>query len=409
MLTRGTRVKLVAFAVIAVVSVLFVGGKYAGLDRLHGPRGYVVTAQLADSGGIFTGAEVAYRGVTIGNVAALHLTDNAVDVDLDISEDAPPIPANTTAKVTNRSAVGEQYVDLRPDGSAGPFLEHGSVITQDNTGVPVSPDTMLTNLDKLVASVNAASLRTVVNEGYLAFADSGPELQRLLDAAHSFSTTARDKVPDLERLLSSARTVLETQRRHGDDLTAFASGLKRISKQLAKSDPDLRKVIDRAPPVGAQVSDFLGTSGNDLSAMIANLLTTANIAAPRTDSVEQMMVALPIVGAFARTVSLDGKGQLGLVFDNFNPPSCTKGYESTKQRPADDVSEVEPNKQAYCAEPPGSETGVRGAQNAPYGGKPVAVDPPRDSGSGADSMPGVLSLPTSQGDAKGMAGLLGAG
>src|SRR5699024_10228762 len=44
--------------------------------------------------------------------------------------------------------------------------------------------------------------------------------------------------------------------------------------------------------------------------------------------------------------------------------SCTKGYD-TKQRPATDVSEQRANTSAYCAEPPGSQTGVRGAQNAP--------------------------------------------
>ncbi|MQA63054.1 MAG: MCE family protein, partial [Actinophytocola sp.] len=99
MLTRGTRLKLLAFVLIAVASVVYVGGKYAGLDRLFGARGYVVTAQLADSGGIFTGAEVAYRGVTIGNVSALHLIDSGVDAELDIDNDAPPIPADTMAQV----------------------------------------------------------------------------------------------------------------------------------------------------------------------------------------------------------------------------------------------------------------------------------------------------------------------
>ncbi|MPY96391.1 MAG: MCE family protein [Actinophytocola sp.] len=402
MLTWSTRIKLLAFGLIAVVSVVFVGGKYAGLDRLFGPRGYVVTAELTDSGGIFRGSEVTYRGVTVGTVSALRLTSTGVDVELDIDEDAPPIPADTDAVVANRSAVGEQYLDLRPDGSDGPFLAHGSVIEASRTNAPVAPETMLTHVDRLIGSVNTQSLNTVVDEAYVAFADSGDDLQLLLDSAHEFSAAAHRQMPATRKLLSSARTVLDTQQRHADDLTRFAGGLKTISRQFAESDPDLRAVIDRAPKVADQVSEFIDVSGNDTAMLVANLLTTADVAAPRTDSTKQLLVNFSVIGAFARSVSKDGRGQLGLVFDMFKPPSCTRGYEGTKQRPANDMSEVEPNKDAYCAEPPGSPIAVRGAQNAPFRGVPQAVPAPqrRDSGSGAGSgggpggeLPGLLGLP----------------
>ncbi|MGH3432687.1 MAG: MCE family protein, partial [Thermocrispum sp.] len=366
----------------------------------------VVTAQLADSGGIFTGAEVAYRGVTVGNVRELHLTPTGVDVELDIDDDSPPIPADATAHVANRSAVGEQYIDLRPKSSRGPYLADGGVIRRDRTTLPVTTGALLTSLDKLVSSIPLDSLRTVVDESYLAFADAGPQMERLLDAANSFTTTARQNVPDVKRLLRTARTVLRTQAAHADDLSTFASGLKRISRQLARSDGDLRRVIDRAPRAGRELSELLAKSGTDLGVLLANLLTTVKIAETRGDALEQTLVSLPVVGAFAPTVSLDGRGQLGLVFDVFVPPSCTKGYETTRQRGADEVAEVEPNKQAYCAEPPGSPISVRGAQNAPFGGKPVVVDPPKGEQE-AGQLPGVLSLPTSQPSAAGMAGLLG--
>ncbi|MPY78410.1 MAG: MCE family protein [Actinophytocola sp.] len=417
MLSWSTRIKLLAFGLIAVLSVVIVGGKYAGLDRLFGPRGYVVTAELTDSGGIFRGSEVTYRGVTVGRVATLRLTSTGVDVQMDIDEDAPPIPADTNAVVANRSAVGEQYLDLRPDGSGGPYLKQGSVIEASRTEAPVAPETMLAHVDQLIGSVNTQSLNTVVDEAYVAFADSGEDLQLLLDSTHEFTASARKNMPATRRLLSSARTVLDTQVRHGDDLGRFASGLKTISRQFAESDPDLRAIIDRTPKVANQVSEFIDVSGNDSAMLLANLLTTADVAAPRTDSTKQLLVNFGVIGAFARSVSYKGRGQLGLVFEMFNPPSCTRGYESTKQRPANDVSEVEPNKNAYCAEPPGSSIAVRGAQNAPFRGVPQAVPAPQrressDSGgpggSGGD-LPGLLGLPGVSSKPVGIAELLGDG
>ncbi|MBA0126955.1 MCE family protein [Haloechinothrix sp. YIM 98757] len=415
MLTRNTRIKLAAFFVIATLSVAYVGLNYAGLDRLFGPRGYVVTAQFADSGGIFEGAQVAYRGVEVGEVASLRLSEAGIDVDLDISDDAPPIPADTTATVTNRSAVGEQYVDLRPQSGGEPYLEDGSVISQDDTGLPVPSYDVLTSLDELVSSVDTESLRTVVTEADLAFSGAGQDMQVLLDTAHSFTERAQESLPETRQLLTSGRTVLDNQRRNADDITEFSSGLKDIAEQFAESDSDIRKVIDRTPQVGQRVSEFLRTSGNDMGLLLANLLTTADIMEVRTDSTEQMMVNFSMLSAFPNTVSEDGKGKLGLVFNFFDPPSCMRGYEGTEQRPANDFEEIEPNTDAYCAEPPGSPVAVRGSQNAPYKGEPVEVAEPGGSqGDGQDAgqrpdgnLPGLLDLPTQQ-DAPGdFADLLG--
>ena len=121
-----------------------------------------------------------------------------------------------------------------------------------------------------------------------------------------------------------------------------------------------------------QVDDVLRTSGTDLGVLIANLLTTTQITTSRKDTIEQALVVYPIVVAATRTTSPDGTGHLGVVLNFFDPLSCTRGYETTVQRPADDVTAVPANSQAYCAEPPNSPINVRGAQNAPYNGVPVA-------------------------------------
>ncbi|QFU87958.1 MCE family protein [Amycolatopsis sp. YIM 10] len=408
-LGRKHRIQLLAFVVIAVVSVVYAGGNYAGLDRLLGARGYLVTARLADSGGIFVNAEVTYRGVTVGKVTELVLRPDGVDVRLDLESDGPKIPADTAAVVANRSAVGEQYVDLRPLHENAPYLEEGSVITKDRTQIPVSPDTVLSNLDSLVSSVDPQSLRTVVDEAYLAFADAGPDLRLLLDTAGSFTATATEHLPDTKALLADARVVLDTQRRQGDNLTSLASGLKDISARLKESDPQLRKVIDDAPKLSRQVSEVLATSGTDLGVVFANLLTTAQITTVRVDSVEQLLVAYPVISAFSRSVTSNGEGHLGFVLNLFDPYSCTKGYEGTKQRPANDTSELPANTEAYCAEPPGSPTGVRGAQNAPYAGKPVEVPKPSPQApapQGQAKLPGLLDLAGLPGS-ENVGGLLG--
>ncbi|MGV9296489.1 MULTISPECIES: MlaD family protein [Amycolatopsis] len=393
--TRKVRIQLLVFFAIAIVSVAYAGGHYAGLDRIFGNRGYHVTLKLADSGGVFVNSEVAYRGVTVGRVGAMTLTPQGIDVRLDIDSGGPDIPSALHAQVANRSAVGEQFVDLLPDRESGPYLEDGAVITQDRTSLPATPDSVLTHLDGLVASVHPESLKTVVDETYDAFAGSGPELQKLLDSTSSLTATAAQYVPDTQGLLANSKTVFATQERQAQNITAFASGLKTIAGQLKSSDPAIRKVIDEAPQLSRQISDVLATSGTDLGVLFANSLTTAQVTSMRKDAIEELLVAYPVISAFSPTTSPDGTGHLGVVFNFFDPHSCTKGYEGTKQRPANDTSEAPVNMNAYCAEPPGSPTEVRGAQNAPYAGKPPAIpaapkaSAPSDQGS-QQQLPGLL-------------------
>ena len=79
------------------------------------------------SGGIFEGAEVTYRGVTVGRVGPIDLRGDGIRVRLDL-ETEERIPARLRAVVANGSAVGEQFVDLQPETADGPWLEDGSVI-----------------------------------------------------------------------------------------------------------------------------------------------------------------------------------------------------------------------------------------------------------------------------------------
>ena len=116
------------FALITMIGVSFVGARYARLDRLVLDKSYAVTAHFTESGGIFTGAEVAYRGVTVGQVSDMKLTGKGVDVILNIEKKYEDIPAETKAIVANRSAVGEQYVDLQPETKDRPYLDDGSEI-----------------------------------------------------------------------------------------------------------------------------------------------------------------------------------------------------------------------------------------------------------------------------------------
>nr|WP_232376717.1 MCE family protein [Amycolatopsis aidingensis] len=406
---RPIRARIALFLVIAVGGVGYAGWHYAGLDRLFGASGYLVTVELPRGGGIFPGAEVTYRGVGVGRVNELRLTADAVEAVLDIDPAAARIPASATAVVTNRSAIGEQYLDLRPDTAAGPYLAEGSRIGAADTVLPPSPDQLLASADALLRSVPVDSLRTVLGELDTALSGAGPQLRRILDATGSLLPEAVRHLPQTTGLLADGRVVLDTQRDLAEPIASFGADLRALSRQLRESDPDIRELINAGPRVARQVRSVLAESGSDFSVLLANLLTTAMVYETRVDGLEQAMVAyayLPVIGN--ALFPGDGTAHLGLVLTVFDPPSCTKGYEGTRQRPGSATTEVPPNSDAYCAEPPGSPIGVRGSQNAPYGGapRPATAPPASEPGTARPDIPGPLGAPGGAGFA-GLGALLG--
>jgi phospholipid/cholesterol/gamma-HCH transport system substrate-binding protein len=397
MLTKRIRIQLIAFVVIAVVAVVYALFRFTDIGRVFGSDGYTVKMNLKESGGIFTNAEVTYRGYNVGRVGEIHLTHDGIQVDLDIDPDAPDIPSDLDAVVANRSAVGEQYVDLRPRKDGGPYLSASSTISADRTATPVSTDAVLRDLDSLATSVPTDSLRTVVDELDKAFSGTGDDLQVLLDETRDFTGMAREHLPQTITLIQDGGTVLDTQNAQAGNITSFAGSLALLSEQLKNSDPDLRNLINQAPRVATQVTDLLTESGPGLGVTIANLLTTSDILRTRKDGLEYAFVAYPLFSAAGQGLLGADPGQvhLGLVLNLFNPPPCTKGYEATNRRNGTDTaSAAQPvPEQTYCAEPPGSTVNVRGSANAPYGGVPVAQGQPT-APPGGD--PGAASDPLSR-------------
>lgn len=416
MLTKRIRLQLIAFTVIAVLAVVYALFRFTDVGKVFGSDGYTVKMNLKESGGIFTNAEVTYRGYNVGRVGEIHLTREGIQVDLNIDANAPEIPSDLDAVVANRSAVGEQYVDLRPRADKGPFLSGASVISADRTVTPVATDTVLRDLDSLASSVPTDSLRTVVDELDRAFAGTGDDLQVLLDSTRDFTTMAREHLPQTITLIQDGGTVLDTQNANAGNIKSFADSLALLSEQLKNSDPDLRRLITETPRVSSAVTNLLAESGPGLGVTVANLLTTSDILRARKDGLEYAFVAYPLFSAAGQGLLAADPGQvhLGLVLNLFNPPPCTKGYEQTQRRNGTDTGgATQPvPEQTYCAEPTGSAINVRGSANAPYGGVPVAQDQPATPPTGGstaagplDNLPGTVNLPG--GSQPGLAALLG--
>lgn len=372
MITKRTKIQLMVFVLITMVGVSYVGARYARLDRLIFDDAYRVVAHFEESGGIFEGAEVSYRGVTVGQVSDMVLTDDGVDVVLDIDNDSEPIPADTRALVGNRSAVGEQYVELQPNTDDGPFLKEDSEIATEQTETPIAATTLLVDLDKMVNSVNKDSLRTVVSEMGKAFNGTGEDLGQIIDTGNSFIQTANDNFDVTKSLIKDSKTVLQTQLDSASAIKSFSRDLALLSDTLVASDGDLRRVIGNGSATANELRRFLEDNKVNLGQLINNLVTTGEITVAHLDGLEQVLVVYPYVVEGGYTV-VSKDPQTGLYDAHFGmilqeePTVCHRGYESTDTREPQDTSYRPMNTKVKCTEPQ-NESNARGGQHAPRAG-----------------------------------------
>lgn len=368
MITRRTKVQLLVFVIITLVGVSFVGARYAKLDEAVRDTNYEVVAHFEESGGIFAGAEVTYRGVGIGSVDRMELTEEGVDVVLAIDNEWDDIPSDAVAAVGNRSAVGEQFVDLQPKVDDGPFLEQGSEIPVADTRTPIATETLLTDLSTTVSSVDQDALRVTVDELGKAFEGTGDDLQSIIDTGNSFIEAADANFDITTKLIEDANVVLDTQIDSGSDLRTFADQLSLFSGTLADADPDLRRLIDEGSGGVNQLRGLIEDNRIELGSLLNNLVTTGEVVTQHVDGINQVLTLYPyIVEAGVTVVARSpetGKfdAHFGLILATTRP--CTQGYEGTDKRPPQDRFTNAPmNTDARCTAPPN--VNPRGAQNLP--------------------------------------------
>lgn len=376
-MSKSLRAQLIAFCVIAAVGITYVGGSYVRLPSLLGIGQYKVYLDLPDTGGVFTNAAVNYRGTPVGRVGELSLTDDGVRVELDLDSSAADIPADTEAVVANRSAIGEQFVDLRPNSDSEPYLEEGDVVSAGREALPVRVEDLLKSVDELSRSVPLDDLEVTVDELGKAFEGRGPQLQRLSDSLVRISDSGIRTMPQLQALIRDGATVLNTQAEQSGEIISFSRDLRTVTEALRDSDSDLERLIDTAPEFADETRRLVENSGEPLSRTVGNLSTTMKTVDPLAPSFKVLLQLLPALAAGGLSVAPgDGTIHFGLVLEMDNPTPCTQGYEGTQriidemkaQDPSFDPQEQNfpPNYDAKCTVPFGSPTAVRGAERVEY-------------------------------------------
>ena len=370
MIDRLTRIQLMIFAVVTVLTVGAITIFYLHLPAAVGIGAYKVDANFKAGGGIYENANVTYRGVTVGRVEGVGLTNDGIVAHMRLNS-GTPVPDNVTATVKSVSAVGEQYIDLvPPESPSAAKLRNGANIGQDRTAIGQDISGLLDESERLVASVGDTRLQDLLRETFKAFNGSGPELARLIESSRLLVDEANNNYGQTTALIDQAGPFLDAQIRGGDDIKSLADGLARLTGEVANADPQLRTTLQTVPGAAEAANETFSGIRPSFPVLAANLANFGRIGVIYSKSLEQALVIFPALiaalGTVAGGVPSDEGGKLDFKIHLQDPPPCSTGFIPATQirSPADTtLRDIPP--ELYCKTAQNDPSVVRGARNYP--------------------------------------------
>ncbi|HZC72399.1 MAG TPA: MlaD family protein [Jatrophihabitans sp.] len=320
---------LAQLAVFGAISVLVIGYAVFGLMHVHiTNRPFSVTVELHNAGGIFDGAEVAYRGVKVGRVSSVDLHTDGVTVKLAL-DDGTEVPDNAIAHVYDLSAVGEQYVDLEPPARpSAMYLHGGSVIPYTRTTTPLETATVLYDLERFMSSINPADVRIIGREGALAFQGTGAQLRSILTDTTEIVDELSSTQNSMVRLLHNSALLLHGAAAHAGAFDRFSASLRSLTNTLAAKTPTIDRFLHEAAPTTRLIDTVIAQNGSAAGALLANLAALSQIQVARVPGLRSLLVAVPAFGRLAPTV-VHGGVLLGAANVNQDQPLCNTGVPLT--------------------------------------------------------------------------------
>ena len=378
MLTRFVRIQLIIFTTLSVIGTITMALVYIQAPTLLGIGRMRITVDIPNSGGLYRFANVTYRGVQVGKVTALDLTDgdNTHARAILSLDSGAKIPAALHAEIRSVSAIGEQYVDLVPRTDAQPYLHDGSVIAQKDTSMPQAVGPVLDQAHALLSSIPNDKINALLDETFNAFNGAGYDFGSLLDSTSALSHDFNSVSGKLGTLIHQGAPLLDTQAETQQSIRTWTHSLAGITDQLVHNDAQLRSVLHDGPSAINEVSRLLTQLKPTLPLLLANLTTIGQIGITYNPSIQQVLILLPpfistIQAALPRNnaTGVPTGGEFGLTVGDPNP--CTVGFlPSTQWRSPADTTTIDTPDGLYCKLPQDSPSTVRGARNYPCMGHP---------------------------------------
>ena len=244
MLTRFVRNQLIIFTIASIIGVAVMLFAYMQVPTLLSVGRLTVTLEMPAAGGLYRFSNVTYRGVQIGKVTTVELTDNGAEATLSL-DTSPKIPADLASQGAQR--VGGRRAVRRSAAAhrlrAVPAGRLANRRGQHHDPAAGRPDA---GSGEHAGGQHSRSDRIsdLLDESFKAFNGAGPDFGSLIDSGAKLTERTQQRRPIRRAaLIDDSGPLLDSQAETTDSIRTWARSLAGVTEQLAQNDPQIRALL----------------------------------------------------------------------------------------------------------------------------------------------------------------------
>lgn len=359
---RRAHLAQVLILTVLVAGTVYVADTVVGGSLFHHP--YHLTVELDQAAGLHDGSIVTYRGQRIGEVTDVRLTGRTTGASVvaDVAIDkGVRVPRDSTLKVLDLSAVGEQYLDVEPASLSGPAYADGDTVPLTRTTTPLSVPVVLADAQRLMRHLDVRDVRTIARETQRVFDGPGDvDLRALSIDLESAFAMLRRLEPTLTHLVRRGQVPLATGVALSPEVRRIAGDLARVTAALRAATPSIRRTVVGATDLLPRLDRWWRSHRARLVSLLGDALPLSVMAARHLRGLGVWLDWAPLQADAMAGSTRGGTGRVLLV------PEILKNcvYSPDRQRDLYDLRPRAPLTDERCTAPPPG-TQARGSANAP--------------------------------------------
>lgn len=387
---RRLLVSCTGLAILLVVAFGYIAVGALGVNPIR--QTMSVRVLLPESGGLLANQDVTVRGIPVGRITAIKLTDRGVEAVAAINA-TTRIPRSSPVHVSGLSAAGEQYLDFRPEHSSGPYLSDGTVIGEEQTTIPMSLPRIIDDSRGALAQLDPQRLSALFAE--LRVSRDGPrKLAAIFDGASFLASTLDGVLPHTVALLRNTQVAFTTLTDVNPGLRQTTVNLQNVLGGVAAMDGGFRTLVDQGGGQLATVDNLIADNRENMVQLLGNLTTVSQLLYLRIPALQNLWrpdheSLIDHISTIFHDGGLWGAGDIY--------PKYRCDFDFPRRAPSQ-ADFPEPYRYTYCNNPDPSVL-VRGARNAPRppdddtAGPPPEYDPTAVTDATPDYPPYTLPTP----------------
>lgn len=273
---------------IAAIIVLGAGYLTFGVVRVDPLADYTHASMLlANSGGLAVGSPVLLTGIEVGRVNSVTNSMGGVEVGLKLVADRR-VPTDSVVTIEHLSALGEPYVEFRPNSDGGPYLRDGQQLKTANVRTPLSIPEVARLATATLNQLDPTIVGSLVSTAEQSLVGTDSAIPNLARSGDLLAAAIMSRNPQIVSLLNSLQNTATNMDWVGPSFSAAAPEWTKFAQAVSDLVTHVGSMVDGEP-----IDQY--TTGNGLAPFTEKTIAALRELQPELSSLAPIL--RPLVDA----------------------------------------------------------------------------------------------------------------